>query len=136
MIMWQDAIPVGYRNDAASVVRGRAYLGTRRGPMLQVRERLVDDEGEDDSCVVLEFENCIGVANEEIMDQLGLIGRNIGTTLRLGLHHHDAIQLCHNLITALASTGDRVAGLMHEKMVEAMIEIRRARDEAGPDDPE
>jgi hypothetical protein len=134
--MWHDAVPVGYAAKGDGDIPGRVYLGTSCGPTLRVREREVNDEDEHDRCIVLEFENCIGVASREALAPLGLIGPDIGDTLRLALHHDDAIRLCHNLVTALAGSGDEVAGLLHEKMVEAMIEIRRARDEAGPDDPE
>jgi hypothetical protein len=121
---WHPAIPVDYLNPGSRV--GKVYAAIADGPPLRVREQAWgSDSG--DTQIVIELENFVGVASSELIDQLRLPELRAEPVLRLALHPTGARKLCLHLLTALAGTGDRVAGLAHEKTIEAMNEIGRQR---------
>ncbi len=99
--------------------KGKVFLTGVDGPPLTLCEQKVGQE----PSVVAEFEDFLSVA-------AGLED----TKLRLCMHLSDARGLCHNLITVLAESGDRIAIMIKAKMNEAMNEALMREKRTNPAD--
>lgn len=109
-----NIIPISYLDERSKI--GKVYLTGVEGPPLTF---CPVSESSDNMHLAIEFENHINVVSGE------------DPVMRLCMHISDARKLCHNLITALASSGDTISTLIKSKMDEAMNDciMRKQRED-------
>jgi len=112
------AIPVSYLDPRSGI--GSVSVVSSEGPPLSVKPWTQAD-GEDKS-ICIELENIIKTVERE----MGLTDDEV---MRLCLHLSDARKLTHNLIYALAQSGDRIATRLQIFLDDTMAQIR-AMDES------
>jgi hypothetical protein len=125
---WKDALPVDYLNRVSRI--GKVYVGVSSPePPLRLKEEEPDDKGV--RSIVIELEDIMSIAADDVAELLDLPKNGPPPPppppppiLRLAIHLSGARKLCHNLISALADSGDQVAGLMRKKMLESMDELK------------
>lgn len=111
------AIPVSYLDPRSGI--GSVSVVASEGPPLSVKP-WTEADGEDKS-ICIELENIIKTVERE----MGLTDDEV---MRLCLHLSDARKLTHNLIYALAQSGDRIATRLRIFLDDTMAQIR-AMDE-------
>lgn len=118
--MWKPVKLADYRNEQRGGNVGRVYLASvRRG---QRDTEAAEYNGDGPPSVCLELEDLVGTVGK----QLGVPSSE--DTLRVVMNLPGARMLCHNLIEALADSGDRVALQIRHMMRQAMLQVR-ANDE-------
>ena len=111
------AIPVSYLDPRSGI--GSVSVVASEGPPLSVKP-WTEADGEDKS-ICIELENIIKTVERE----MGLTDDEV---MRLCLHLSDARKLTHNLIYALAQSGDRIATRLQIFLDDTMAQMR-AMDE-------
>lgn len=113
---WKQAHPMAFPLKQGRP--GRVYRAATNGPPLMVKEISPDELPSDAASVVIEFDDDMKIATNQLM------GTTNDTATLIALNPAHARFLCAALIHALADGGDRVAERLRVYMNIAMEEVQ------------